>query len=895
MCASLSHSTEAHTKANFHVANGSYNVGKQVVLEYNPNDSMALNAGTKLGPYEIQSLIGAGGMGEVYRAHDSRLDRTVAIKVLPVSYSADRDRLLRFAQEARSAAALNHPNILSIFDIGDHQGSPYVVSELLEGETLRDCLKRGQLSIRRAIDYALHVARGLAAAHDKGIVHRDLKPENLFITNDGRVKILDFGLAKLTRSELARESGDAPTIQAVTETGVVMGTVGYMSPEQVRGKEADPRSDIFSFGAILYEMISGKRAFQGDTAADTMSAILKEEPPELAETALNVPPALERIVRHCLEKNPAQRFHSISDVAFGLDVLTGVSPTTASGKQPIAPARERRRWLLPVAAAIVLCAVLAGIYIAGQHSARAAIPHFHRLTFRRGTILSARFSPDGQTIIYGAALEGRPTELFTTRFDSTDSRSLGLEKTQLLSVSPNGDLAVSMDQRQISPFVSAGTLGRVPLAGGAPREVAEEVAWADWTPDGSDIAVAKLAARGVNLQFPVGKVIYQPRGWVSHVRFSPHGDLIAIADHVPNGDDGRVVILDRNGVVKVASSFFITVQGLAWSPDQQEVWFTASKEGSSRALYAMTLSGKERLVLRVPGVLTVQDITRNGRALLTVESDHFGILGFRDGDKNERDLSWFDWSLMGDVSPDGKNLIFFESGEGVGSNYSVFMRGMDGSPAVRLGSGDFPALSPDSKLVAAINLASPAQVELLPTGAGSPRVVTNDSLEHTRVRWAPSGRALIFSAFDAEHGPRTYWMDLDSGKMRAVTPEGTLGLLISPDGKFLLARDSKRKPWLYPLEGGDPQPFTATLEADDTVIDWEQDGKSILVTKSGTPAKVVRVYLGSSKVEEVKTFAASDPAGVVTIGGVRFSADRKSYAYDYFRILSDLYVVDALK
>jgi len=856
---------------------------------------MALTAGSKLGPYEIQSLIGAGGMGEVYRAHDSRLERTVAIKVLPASYSADRDRLQRFAQEARAAAALNHPNILSIFDIGDHQGSPYVVSELLEGETLRDCLKRGQLSIRKAIDYALQVARGLGAAHDKGIVHRDLKPENLFITNDGRVKILDFGLAKLTRPELARGSGDAPTIQAVTEPGVVMGTVGYMSPEQVRGKDADARSDIFSFGAILYEMISGKRAFRGETAADTMSAILKEEPPELTETTINVPPALERIVRHCLEKNPAQRFHSISDIAFGLEVLTGISPATTSGKQAIGPAYEPRRWLLPVVGAIVLCAALAVVYLAGQRVASPSIPHFHRLTFRRGTILSARFSPDGQTIIYGAALEGRPIELFTTRFDSTDSRALGFEKTQLLSVSPNGELAVNMDQRQTSPFTAAGTLGRVPLAGGAPREVAEDVSWADWTPDGSDIAIAKLTARSIHLEFPVGKIIYQPRGWISHVRFSPRGDLIAIADHVANGDDGRVVILDRNGNVKIASSFFITVQGLAWSPDQKEVLFTASKEGSSRALYAMNLSGKERLVLRVPGVLTVQDITRNGRALLTVESDHFGILGFRDGDRNERDLSWFDWSLISDVSPDGKQLIFFESGEGVGSNYSVFMRGMDGSPAVRLGSGDFPSLSPDGKWVAALNLASPAQIELLPTGAGQPRVITNDSLEHTRVRWAPTGRAILFTASDANHAPRSYWMDVDSGKMRAVTPEGTLGLLVSPDGKFVLARDSERKRWLYPLEGGDPQPFTAAIDLDDDVIDWEKDGKSILVMKYGTPAKVVRVYLGSPKVQEVKTLAASDPAGVVTIGGARFSADRKSYAYDYFRVLSDLYVVDGLR
>src|SRR5579872_3108029 len=251
---------------------------------------MALHPGTKLGPYEVHSSIGAGGMGEVYRARDSRLGRDVAIKVLPASFSADQDRLQRFALECRATAALNHPNILSIFDIGETGGAPYVVSELLEGETLRDRLREGPIASRKAIDYARQIASGLAAAHEKGITHRDLKPENLFITGDGRVKILDFGLAKLTRPE-ADDSGDAPTQQIATDAGTVMGTVGYMAPEQVRGKPADPRSDIFAFGAILYEMLSGKRAFHGDSPVDTMSAILKEDPPDLAETNRNVPSA----------------------------------------------------------------------------------------------------------------------------------------------------------------------------------------------------------------------------------------------------------------------------------------------------------------------------------------------------------------------------------------------------------------------------------------------------------------------------------------------------------------------------------------------------------------------------------------------------------------------------
>jgi Tol biopolymer transport system component len=309
----------------------------------------------------------------------------------------------------------------------------------------------------------------------------------------------------------------------------------------------------------------------------------------------------------------------------------------------------------------------------------------------------------------------------------------------------------------------------------------------------------------------------------------------------------------------------------------------------------MNLSGKERLVLRVPGALTLQDITRGGRVLLTVDNAQFGMLGSRSGETNERNLSWFDWSLTADVSPDGKNLLFFESGEGVGANYAIFLRGMDGSAAVRLGDGSFPSLSPDAKWVAALNHDSPAQVELLPIGAGQPRQVTNDSLEHVRVGWVPTGKAIVFVASEANHAARTYWMNLEDGKTRVVTPEGTNGTLVSPDGKYLLATDPERKRWLYPLEGGDPQPLAAALENDDALIDWEPDGKSLLVSKRGIPAKVARIYLNSSRSEDVRTISPSDPAGIVTIGGMRFSADRKAYAYSYFRILSDLYVVDGLR
>ena len=410
---------------------------------------MALIPGTRLGPYEIESPLGAGGMGEVYRARDTRLNRDVAVKILPASFSADPEQLQRFAQESRAAAALNHPNILSIFDIGEANGAPYVVSELLEGETLRDRLRNGPLSsTRKAIDYAQQIARGLAAAHERGIIHRDLKPENLFITHDGRVKILDFGLAKFTRPEV-HVADDAPTMQVATEAGTVLGTAGYMAPEQVRGKATDARSDIFSFGAILYEMLSGKRAFHGDSAADTMTAILKEDPPDLNETNRNISPAFDRIVRHCLEKSPAERFQSARDVAFNLEALSDVSTSTRGGMRalPVEEGKPLRRWLIPLVAAALAALVVAswiGVYRYARRGVEGANPTFHEITFRNGTIQQARFAPDGQTIIYGAAWDGRPQELFTTHFDSTDSRSMGLPTAQILSISSKEEMAIML-------------------------------------------------------------------------------------------------------------------------------------------------------------------------------------------------------------------------------------------------------------------------------------------------------------------------------------------------------------------------------------------------------------------------------------------------------------------
>jgi serine/threonine protein kinase len=352
---------------------------------------MPLSAGTRLGPYEILSAIGAGGMGEVYRARDGRLNRDVAVKVLPAAFSADPERLQRFEQEARAAAALNHPNLLAVYDLGTHDGSPYIVSELLEGAPLSERVASA-LPMRKAVDYAIQIARGLAAAHEKGIVHRDLKPANIFITADGRAKILDFGLAKLTERDAAAGATLAPTTPPATLPGVVLGTIGYMSPEQVRGLTADHRSDLFAFGAVLYEMLSGQRAFTDDTTADTMTAILKEDPPDLPVADRKIPPALARIVDRCLEKSPASRFQSAGDLAFALDALSSSSPSGAADAMTAAAAapktRDKTAWTLVAALALVSVAALA----------LAAFGYFGRPTPEVRTLRYVIAPPDGWSL-----------------------------------------------------------------------------------------------------------------------------------------------------------------------------------------------------------------------------------------------------------------------------------------------------------------------------------------------------------------------------------------------------------------------------------------------------------------------------------------------------------------
>ncbi len=513
---------------------------------------MSLAFGTKLGPYEIIAPLGAGGMGEVYRARDTRLGREVALKVLPESFSRDADRLRRFEQEARAVAALSHPNILAIHDIGEQDGSPFIVSELLEGSSLRSDLDHGPLPPRKASDYAAQIAQGLAAAHDKGIIHRDLKPENVFITRDGRVKILDFGLAKLAPARDAKrdsaESDGLTLTSSPTEAGMVMGTAGYMAPEQVRGAAIDSRTDIFAFGAVLYEMLSGNRAFRRDTAAETMTAILKEEPPELSEMDHPVSPGLERIVRRCLEKQPEQRFQSAKDLAFALEALTGTTSKTAANAA-IAVGAERPRWLVFVVAAAIVGIAIGAAVTWFLRPAPALPPTFERVSFRRGEVIRGRFAPDGKTVLYSARFSGAP-DTYNIREDYPESTPAGLGGAIVLSISRQGQMAVLMRPQYFSHYQWSGTLAVSPLGGSAPRELLENVYDADWSPDGNEMAIIDGVNNRWRLQYPMGKVLLEGENWMSDVRVSPDGKQVALFRHPPNTDDrGDVILVDRAGHV----------------------------------------------------------------------------------------------------------------------------------------------------------------------------------------------------------------------------------------------------------------------------------------------------------------------------------------------------------
>ena len=858
---------------------------------------MSISPGSRLGPYEILAPIGAGGMGEVYRARDPRLGRDVAIKVLPASFSADADRLRRFEQEARAAGILNHPNITAVLDIGEDEqtGAPYVVQELLEGETLRQAMAGDKLSARNAIDYAVQIARGLAAAHEKGIVHRDLKPENLFVTRDGRIKILDFGLAKLTHAEEGTSGGTNLPTAAGTEPGMVMGTLGYMSPEQVKGRPADARSDIFSFGAILFEMLSGKRAFHADSAGETMAAILKEDPPDLSVTNENISPGLERILRHCLEKNAERRFQSASDIAFALEALSSLSPTSGAGRVTMARSPRRIRAGMAVAAGLVLLAagLMAGSWFAAGRGRSS--PTYRRLTYRRGFISNARFAPDGQTILYSADWDGAPSRIFSTRPGGRESTALPLPSASLLSVSSRGEMAIQLEPKiDYNLYFRRGTLAVVPLSGGSPREVLREVRYADWDPEGKDLAVVRQAGPRQRLEYPPGRLAYESPAWITSPRVSPRGGRIAFYEGLPfNGYSLSVVDSQSRKTVlgPVRSDFWAS----DWSPDGEEIWFPESVSSGEveTPLMAADLSGRQRLLERGPLIADLNDVSRDGKALITLFDWQEWTLGVLAGQKTEsRLLRRMDLRVV-DLSEDGKLLVLREV-LSLGTQ-GVWIATGDDSPPIRLGDGLAHGLSPDGAWVLASQ-----QGKLLaqPTAAGAPRPVSEGFFETIRwASWFRDGRRVLVWGQAKGGKSGIFVVDPDGHEPRRVAPEGyelvAGGNALSPDGLLVVARSPENQIALCPVDGGQPR-SVAGLAGLFVPVQWAADGKGFYVFRLGEiPARVEKIDVESGHATLFKELAPPDTAGM-SVRIVAMTPDGKSYAYSCQQYLNTLYLVENL-
>jgi dipeptidyl aminopeptidase/acylaminoacyl peptidase len=852
---------------------------------------MSIASGTKLGPYEIVAPLGAGGMGEVYRARDTRLDRSVAIKILPAVFAADNDRLQRFQQEARVLGSLNHPNLLAIFDVGSHDGVHYLVSELLEGETLRARLNEGPLPLRKAVDYGIQLANGLAAAHDKGIVHRDLKPDNIFITRDGRAKILDFGLAK--SSAPAAHDNDTLT-GAATQPGVVLGTAGYMAPEQVRGKAADARSDIFSFGAILYEMLAGQRAFRGDSSVETMNAILKSDPPEISTSGKEISPGMDRLLRRCLEKAPEERFQSARDLAFALDAMSGTS-TAASRTLSAAPALRKMRALW-IAAPVALLAVALAFYL-GLRAGTPKHPTFHQLIFGRGFVETARFTPDGQSVIYGAAWNNEPFQIFSTRLEGLESRTLGLPSGNLLGIASNGQMALGLGWHHTVAWMTTATLGAVSLDGGAPRAVLEKICDADISPDGKQFAVVRCAGSDETLEYPLGHVLYRTNGYISHVRISPGGDSVAFIDHPVLGDDrGTVSRIDSSGKLTRLTEEWSSIRGLAWQPSGREVWFTASQNEEAQSLMAVSMSGRVRTVLTSPGYLWLQDISAAGEVLLG-SSQEGGTVGVhRLGATADRllDLASESTTVSG-VSDDGSTIGVDYSGAGSGPDYAVYLAKSDGSPLARLGDGGAMGVTPDGKWIIAILPSSPTRLRLLPTGTGE---IRNFDISPVRAldfygTCVHDSSAIAFTGSEPGKPPRIYLMNLNTGKTAAITPEGTTSPVISPDGKYVAARDQQQQFHLYPAGGGEPQPIHG-LNDSEFPIQWDPTGTKMYAWDRTFPARIVLIDLKTGARQPWTTVMPSDSAGVL-YGNIVMTPDGKTIVYRYRRAVTTLFLAEGLR
>ncbi len=899
---------------------------------------MPLAPGSHLGPYEITAPLAAEGSGEAYRARDPKLDRWVVLKVLPPALTREPEHLARFEREARAVAALSHPNILAIYEFGREGDRVFTVTEFLEGESLRERLQGGALPARKAIRIALGMADGLAAAHAKGLIHRDLKPENVFLTRDGRVKVLDFGYIR----PLPAWAHPGETASVLPTESVGLGPPAdpgpeacYLAPEQVRGEPIDHRADVFAFGAILHEMLRGRRAFQRETGAQTFKAILLEEPAEGPGGGL--PPVLERLIAHCLEKEPARRFQSMQDLAYGLSQLATTSAPPGAGGLGL------RRWPLPrllgvgaLGGGLLLAGALARWGFGWGAPPPPVLPTFRRLNFVPGTLETARFGPEGRSIYFSQRIAGGRPELFVVRSGRTEPEALGIRDALLMDVSSTGELAFLSAPRHWVGGRYRGLLARVPGGGGAVRPVEEDVTEVVW--DGEGLARILSHEDGITLEFPQGRRLltssHQTRT-LCQMRLSREGTHLALVD-----SDARtraeIVTYDREGHRRVLHTQEgdlngTTLTGLAWGPGR-ELW-VSELQGDQTALWAVDLEGRHRPLWRGQGHHQLMDVSARGEVLMAQHQARRGVLVQRAGEDHPRELSILGSTQAFGLSADGRTLLLLESPamDGGTSRDEAYLRPVEGGPALRLGRGTPDALSADGKWVhmdtgmqkvkdldprwvAAYREAGLAQEALedpkararyalfVPTGLGQPRALP-----------LPAGAVPTGYAFPLEDARRAlacvslegkdHWVILEPHRTtpQVVTREGMAdvwaGLTpLSPEGTRLLVSEGGRAWYVQPLPSGPPRPIPG-VQPQERLVGWSADGKAVFARPelSVLPVTLTRIDLATGARRPVLAFAPPDAAGHVQTRGVFVSPEAKVFAFTYEKKLSDLYLVEGLR
>jgi hypothetical protein len=847
--------------------------------------------------YRVLEPIGRGGMGVVYEAEDTRLGRRVAIKLLPPEMATEAKAVARFLREGKAAATLTHPNICGVLDVGEDGGQPFLVMERLAGMTLRSAIGGRPMPPGRVLDLGVQMAEALEAAHAGGVVHRDVKPGNVFLTRDGAVKLTDFGLAKWVepRTGEPRRDADTDTGAPLTREGAALGTVGYMSPEQARGEEVDARTDLFSLGAVLYEMVTGRPPFTGATDAVTFESILGRAPTRPQTLVPGVSPEVAAILDKALEKDRELRYQTAADLRADLlrarRARAGLGPR---GERPDGVARGEAkpggaRWPRRAATSALLLAALA----LGAATSRALWPpmpppKFTQLTFRRGIVLSARLTPDGHTVVYSALWDGASPEVFSRRLDNPASVALGLPPATLLAVSSRGELAILLAPAGERGVVWLGTLARVPLAGGPVRPVLEGVLDADWSPDGRELALVRWQDGQFQLEYPMGRVLLRPCP-PTRVRVSPDGMHLALLD-----DEDGLLLLDRTGAlarIRVARYR----QRLAWSPRGDSVLVDAGEADLRRTLRRVTLRGEVREICALAGTMVVHDVSRDGRVLVHHGFERWDVRARLPGEAEEREASAFANSGVAGLSSDGSQVLLWHHGEGPPG--LALLQPTRGGSALRIGDGRPLGLSADARqFVLERGEGAETRVNLLPTGVGEARRLDTGRLARFGKAWRIDETVVGLDAAEPGRPSRSFLTDAGGGAPRPVTPEGTVVVPGATPGGQVLARAANGAFAFYPSAGGEGEPVSWRLPSDPFLdaVRVSGDGLSLFVREGSVPARLGRIDLRTGQRVPWMKLGPQDATGVGHIWSVLLTPDGRGYAYTHGFFLQDLFLVEGL-